>query len=446
MKKILIVGAGRSATSLIQCLLEACKENAWQLTVADSDIQLARAKIQGHSYAVAETLDVQNEEKRVSLIAQSDIVISMLPPIFHTLLASTCLKFGKHMLTASYVSEEMRSLDEAAKKSRVILLNECGLDPGLDHMTALREIETIKSKGGELTKFLSYTGGLISPESCTNPWGYKFTWNPRNVVLAGQGGITKFLFNRQYKYIPYHRLFNHYDAVHITGLGDFEGYPNRDSVKYKSLYGIDNVHTMIRGTLRNPGFCHAWNILVQLGMTDDSFTLPYCEGMSYRSFVASFLDQQKDEDLENSFCTHTKLERNSKTFQMLTWLGLFSEEKISVSNASPATILLHLLEQRWALEPGDKDMVVMQHIFEYALEGKLWQKRLSITCIGDDDNHTAMAKTVGWPLAIAAKLILQEKINDSGVLIPIKSPIYSPILCELERMGLKMTEETIALS
>ena len=445
MKKILIVGAGRSATSLIHCLLQMCKENDWQLIVADSKIELAHAKTQGNPCAKAEILDVNDKATRENLIAQSDIVISMLPPIFHVLLASTCLQFGKHMLTASYVSDEMRTLDETAKEKGVILLNECGLDPGIDHMTALKEIEAIKKSGGELTKFLSYTGGLIAPESCTNPWGYKFTWNPRNVVLAGQGGITKFLLNKQYKYIPYHRLFSYHDCIHVTGLGDFEGYPNRDSVKYKWLYGIEDVHTMIRGTLRKPGFCQAWNVLVQLGMTDDSFTMPHCEGMSYRSFVASFLDQQ-EVDLETSFCAHARIEKDSKTFQMLTWLGLFSEEKIQLQNASPATILLHLLKSKWALEPGDKDMVVMQHIFEYTLAGRQWQKRLGIVCIGDDDNHTAMAKTVGWPLAIAAKLILQRKINDAGVLIPIIPSIYSPILDELEKMGLKMTEETIALS
>lgn len=445
MKKILIVGAGRSATSLIQCLLETCKKNAWVLIVADSDIQLARTKIHGYHCAQAEALDVEDEGKRTSLIAQSDIVISMLPPLFHTLLAKTCLRFSKHMLTASYVSDEMRALDETAKEKGVILLNECGLDPGIDHMTALKEIEAIKENGGELTKFLSYTGGLIAPESCTNPWGYKFTWNPLNVVLAGQGGITKFLHNKQYKYIPYHRLFSHHSHIHVTGLGDFEGYPNRDSVKYKRLYGIEEVHTMIRGTLRKPGFCDAWNVLVQLGMTDDSFTMSQCEGMSYRSFVAAFLGEQDGEDLENSFCTYARIEKGSKTFQMLAWLGLFSEEKIQLQNASPANILLHLLKNRWALEPGDKDMVVMQHIFEYTLAGRQWQKRLGIVCIGEDDNHTAMAKTVGWPLAIATKLILQGKINGAGVLIPIKRAIYSPILDELEEMGIKMVEETLEL-
>lgn len=416
------------------------------LIVADSDIHLARAKIHGHLCARAEALDVENEERRASLIAESDIVISMLPPLFHVLLAKTCLQYGKHMLTASYVSDEMRALDEAAKEKGVILLNECGLDPGIDHMTALKEIEAIKESGGELTKFLSYTGGLIAPESCTNPWGYKFTWNPRNVVLAGQGGITKFLHNKQYKYIPYHRLFSHHNHIHVTGQGDFEGYPNRDSVKYKRLYGIEEVHTMIRGTLRKPGFCDAWNVLVQLGMTDDSFTMSQCEGMSYRNFVAAFLGEQDGEDLEDCFCTHAGIEKDSKTFQMMAWLGLFSEEKIQLQNASPATILLHLLKNRWALEPGDKDMVVMQHIFEYTLAGRQWQKRLGIVCIGDDDNHTAMAKTVGWPLAIATKLILKGKIDDAGVLIPIKRAIYSPILKELEQMGLKMVEETIELA
>lgn len=445
MKNILIIGAGRSATSLIDYLLKVCKENFWLLTVADSDVGLTDNKTQGHECATAVLLDVYDDKKREALVAQADIVISMLPPMFHVLLATSCIKLRKHMLTASYVSEEMWALDESAKKAGVILLNECGLDPGLDHMTALREISAIKKNGGELTKFLSYTGGLVAPESNTNPWGYKFTWNPRNVVLAGQGGVAKLLQDRQYKYIPYHRLFSHLEHIHVKGFGDFEGYPNRDSLKYKSLYGIDNVHTMVRGTLRRPGFCDAWNVLVQLGMTDDSFIIPHAEDMSYSTFVASFLNQKIGEDVESSFCSHAKIEKNSKTFQMLAWLGLFSKEKIGLKNVTPAGILQHMLESKWALEADDKDMVVMQHIFEYTLAGKQWQKRSSIVCIGDNASHTAMAKTVGWPLAIAAKLILQNRINDTGVLLPLQPSIYSPILDELEQMGIRMMEETTAI-
>lgn len=446
MKKILVVGAGRSATSLIDYLLKESIVNDWKLIIADSNLKLAEGKVNNHPNAKAVFLDVYQEEARELLVEQVDLVISMLPAMFHPILCVSCIKFRKSMLTASYVSAEMQAMDREAKKAGVLFLDECGLDPGLDHMTAVRAIDHIKRRGGELTLLKSFTGGLIAPESDDNPWGYKFTWNPRNVVLAGQGGTAKFILNGSYKYIPYHKLFDRYEPIHINGYGDFEGYANRDSLRYKTLYGIENIPTMLRGTLRRPGFCDAWSVFVQLGMTDDSYCLDRLEQMTYREYVGSFLGQKDNEDIENSLCEYLNIERGSSVFQKLQWLEIFSEKKINLKDVSPAAVLQKILEEKWVLEEKDKDMVVMQHILGYSLEGKKFQASTSIVCKGDDARHTAIAKTVGWPLAIAAKLVLQNKIRDKGVVLPIKPHIYNAILGELENLGIKFLEEEIQLA
>lgn len=441
MKRILIVGAGRSATLLIDYLLKESIVNDWKLIIADSDLKLAESKANNHPNARAAHLDAHQEEAREALIKQADLVISMLPAKFHPMLCVSCIKFKKNMLTASYVSAEMQAMDREAKKAGILLLDECGLDPGLDHMTAVKAINHIKNKGGELTLFKSFTGGLMAPESENNPWQYKFTWNPRNVVLAGQGGAAKFIRNGHYKYIPYHKLFTRHEPIHISGYGDFEGYPNRDSLRYKTLYDIESISTMLRGTLRRPGFCDAWNIFVQLGMTDDSYSLANSETMTYREYLRAFLTQKDNDDIESQLCEYVNIKKESPAFQKLQWLEIFSEKKVGLKAASPAAVLQKILEEKWAIEEKDKDMVVMQHILGYTFEEKSFQMNTSIVCKGDDATNTAMAKTVGWPLAIAAKLVLQNKIKDKGVVLPIKPHIYNAILEELENLGIKFLEE-----
>lgn len=440
MKNILIVGAGRSSSSLIDYLLKERKDKSWFITIADADVNLAQSKAGNSSYSKAVSFDVHDRPLREDLIQSADVVISMLPAHLHIILAQDCIKYKTHLLTASYIFNEMENLDIPAKDAGLIFLNECGLDPGIDHMTAMKSIDKIKTKGATLQAYKSYTGGLIAPESDDNPWHYKFTWNPRNVVLAGQGSAARFIMGGLYKYIPYHRLFTRYEKIEIDGLGSFEGYPNRDSLNYRKIYGIENIPTMLRGTLRSQGFCDSWNVFVQLGMTDDSYSVENTEDMTYREFTNSFLRYNLSEKVEDKLCNYLQINKNSEIFFRLEWLGLFSDERIKLKIASPAKILQQILETKWLLKEEDKDMIVMQHIFEYENEGKRFELRSSIISKGDDAIHTAMSKTVGWPLAIATKLILEGRINRTGVIVPTTPDIYNPILKELEKMGIKFIE------
>ena len=440
MKEILVIGAGRSASTLIQYLLNQTSSHDWFVTVADTNVALANEKVRGHKAGKAVAFDLHDQPERESRINNADLVISMLPARMHMEVANTCLSFCKHLLTASYVSPEMQMISEDAKTKGLIFLNECGLDPGIDHMTAQQDIDRIKSEGGRLISLKSFTGGLIAPESDNNPWNYKFTWNPRNVVTAGQG-VAKFIRQGRYKYIPYHSLFTRTEPVNIKGWGAFEGYPNRDSLKYREKYGLQDIPTMLRSTLRRPGFCKAWNVFVQLGLTDDSYALEDSENMSYRDYANAFLYYHPTKSVEEKLCEYMSLKRDGGVFKKIQWTGLFERTKIPLPNATPARILQHLLEDKWRLDPEDKDMIVMQHQFEYELKDQGHQLVSSLVTLGSEPPHTAMSKTVGWPLGIAAKLILTDQIKARGVLTPTIQEIYGPILKELKALGVEMLEE-----
>jgi saccharopine dehydrogenase-like NADP-dependent oxidoreductase len=289
MRKILIIGAGRSASSLIQYLLNKSYQENLHLTIGDLSIELAQRKTNNHPNATPIALDITNSSQRQTEIQKADIVISMLPAHLHIDVAKDCVTFKKNMVTASYVSDAMQSLDAEVKAKGLVFMNEIGLDPGIDHMSAMKIIHEIEDKGGKVILFESFCGGLVAPESDNNLWNYKFTWAPRNVVLAGQGGAAKFIQEGKYKYIPYHKLFRRTEFLHVEGYGKFEGYANRDSLKYRSVYGLDNALTLYRGTIRRVGFSKAWNMFVQLGMTDDTYVLDDSENLSYRDFINLFL-------------------------------------------------------------------------------------------------------------------------------------------------------------
>lgn len=439
MKNILIFGAGRSASSLIQYLLDIAKRNDYQVTVADTSIELIKQKTANHPHSRAVVMDIANEAQTIAEISHADIVISMLPAYLHPKIAKQCVSLKKHMVTASYVSPEMRALDEDARKAGIILMNESGLDPGIDHASAMKIIDHIKEKGGRLLSFKSYTGGLIAPESNYNPWGYKFTWNPRNVVLAGQS-MACCIEDGKYIYIPYHKLFSRTENVHIDGHGDFTGYANRDSLSYRSVYGIEDIPTLVRGTLRMENYCEAWNVFVQLGITDDTIHVKDSHKMTFRQFIDAFLPVS-NEDIKNRLAGYTGIPAKGKIMDMLEWLGIFEETPIVLKDASPAQILQALLEEKWKLKELDKDMIVMQHKFEYEIKGKKHNLHSSLVVIGDDPIHTAMAKTVGLPVGIIAKLILNGAITQTGVCTPTIKEIYVPLLNELERLGIKFQEK-----
>ncbi len=438
MNKILIIGAGRSTSSLISYLLKQSVANNWQVTVADSNIQLAETKIKGFENAKAISFDVNNITERENAIKAADLVISMLPAFMHGDVARDCIKFGKHIATASYVSPEMKELDAEAKQKGLLILNECGLDPGIDHASAMRIIDQLKHKGAEITSFKSYCGGLVAPESNDNPWGYKFSWNPRNVILAGQG-TAQFLEGGQLKFIPYNRLFTQIDSIAVDGYGSFDAYANRDSIGYKDPYGLNNIKTLLRGTLRQTGYCKAWNVFVKLGLTDDGYKIREANKLTYTQLLDSFLPDGKGSTKEKlrSFMQN---DWDADVEAKLNYLELFDNRKIKSAEGSPAQLLQELLEEKWKLQQGDKDMIVMQHLFEYTLNGKDHKLTSTLVVIGDNEEHTAMAKTVGLPLAITVKNFLTGKFKLSGVQIPIVKEIYEPLLKELEELGIIFKE------
>jgi saccharopine dehydrogenase (NADP+, L-glutamate forming) len=310
-------------------------------------------------------------------------------------------------------------------------------------MSAMQVIDRIRAKKGTLVSFESFTGGLIAPDTDPeNPWRYKFTWNPRNVVMAGQG-TAKFLQQGKYKFIPYQQLFKRTTPVHVPGYGDYEGYANRDSLKYIETYDLQNIRTMVRGTLRNKGFCSAWNVFVQLGCCDDTYELDAVGQMTHAAFIDSFLDESKQSDIKSKLASQLGLSVNGVEMQRLSWSGLFSDEPVGLSKGTPAQILEHILNKKWKLKAADKDQIVMWHRFVYNVSDAEHEIQASLIATGTDATFTAMAKTVGLPLAITAKLVLSGKIKARGVVIPTSPEIYDPVLAELKTLGIELREEHI---
>jgi len=445
MKKILILGAGRSTAALIDYLSREGEQHNWQIQVVDANASIIEQYESRYENVEAAQLDIFNVEARESLMQLADLIISMLPARFHIHVAESCIKLQKHLLTASYVDDAVQQLESQIKEQNLIFLYECGLDPGIDHMSAMKSIDTIRKKGGKVTSFQSFTGGLMAPGSDNNPWRYKFTWNPRNVVLAGSGGTAQYIFKGIYKNIPHHQLFKRLTMVDIPGYGDFESYPNRDSLKYRELYGLYGAETILRGTLRRPGFCPSWHAFVQLGLTDDSYLVSNVENMTYAQFTRSYLPYSKD-DLLTNFSRYIGVDISSEIMQRIKWLGLFEEKPIGLKKATPAQVMQHLLESKWQASAGDKDMIVMQHQLAYQLEEEERKITSSLVTEGEIARLSGMAKTVGYPLGIAAKLILQECINQRGLMIPVHAEIYGPVLEELEQLGITFIEEEESLT
>lgn len=446
MEKILILGAGRSSNSLISYLLDHAKERNWQLTIADYALQLAEDKARGHERAKAVALDITNDQERKGLVKEHDFVVSMLPAKFHPVVAEDCLQLEKHLFTASYVSPDMKAMDDQARSKGLLFLNECGLDPGIDHMSAMKVIDHIREeKGLELRAFESFTGGLLAPDPTDdNPWQYGFTWNPRNVVLAGQGTV-KFIQEGRYKFIPYHKLFRRIEMIHIPGYGYFEGYANRDSLMYLDVYNLRGIKTLYRGTLRRPGFCKAWDVFVQLGATDDSYLMEGVEGMTHRQFINSFLSFNPKDSVELKLAHYLGLDLEGPEMHKLQWLGMFDEEPVGLMKGTPAQILEHILKKKWTIGPDKKDQIVMWHLFDYEEEGVTKRIRSAMVATGDNARETAMSKTVGLPLAIAIRLFSEGKIESRGVQVPISKEFYAPILDELDSLGFQFIEEEVVL-
>nr|WP_319399536.1 saccharopine dehydrogenase family protein [uncultured Carboxylicivirga sp.] len=441
MQNILIIGAGRSAIALINYLEKHANKNKWQITVVDKDISHIQNHVSDETNVVR--LDLFDADRLVKEVRNSKIVVSLLPAHLHTVVAKVCVDEGTSLFTASYEAEEIKRLEPEVKRKCLLFLNEMGLDPGIDHMSAMQLLNKIKAAGHKLKSFESFTGGLVAPESDNNPWHYKFSWNPRNVVVAGQGGTAKFIQEGEYKYIPYNRLFRRTEIIEIPGYGKFEGYANRDSLKYIERYNLQGIPTIYRGTLRRPGFCRAWNLFVQLGITDDSFEMDLAEGMTYRDFINSFLYYHPSDSVETKLYHYMHIDQDSDIIEKLQWLEILTDKPIGLKKATPAQILEKLLTEKWVLKRKEKDMVVMWHKFVYRIDGDEKDTCLTSSLVveGQDNVRTAMATTVGLPLAIAVKLYLEGKLKLTGVHIPSIKTIYEPVLHELNQLGIHFQEQ-----
>jgi saccharopine dehydrogenase-like NADP-dependent oxidoreductase len=497
LKHIVLFGAGKSATVLIEYLKEIATENIWQVIVADNNLETAQAKVGEHALVKAVSVNIENADERKELIEQADVVISLMPPHLHYLLALDCLELNKHLLTASYVDEQIKSLQPEIEKRNLLFLCEMGLDPGIDHMSAMQLFHRIKEEGGTITSFKSHCGGLVAPESDDNPWHYKISWNPRNIVMAGKSGAV-YKENGKEVHLPYENLFNAERIVSLPGGEVYAYYPNRDSLHYIDLYDLHHINTFVRTTLRHPEFCFGWKNIVDLKLTEEQ-KVYQTDGLSFANFFRQHFEKHGfGEWLNNMLSTRLayatemmqklmqlieaeqeaanegvetdeeimmidekgdlttidveevkdkaaesvayKMHEANVSMKQLFYLGLDDETLINNGLCSAAEVLQIILEKKLALLPKDKDMIVMMHEINYEVKGKKSKIKSTLVVKGTDNLHTAMAKTVGLPLGIAAKLILEEKIKETGLHIPVKPAIYEPVLKELEKHGIVFHE------
>lgn len=440
MHTILVIGAGKTSTFLIEYLLQHSVKQQWKVIVADANKEAILDKTGEHPNSEAREIDINDTITRGNLIKGSDIVISLLPPSLHILAARDCLTYRKHLITSSYISDEMKELDNAVRDAGLMFMCECGLDPGIDHMSASKIIHSIHRVTGEVRAFKSFTGGLIAPESDTNPWHYKFTWNPKNVVLAGSSG-GRYIHNGKIVDVPYASLFDNPKKIgKIEGLPAFEYYPNRDSVSYLPKFDLPDIRTFIRGTLRYPGFMEAWNILVQLGLTNDQEIV---KEKTFKDWVANRNSFSSSKPLDEQIAQKLDIEPDSPAMKKVIWLGILEDNPININKGTSAEILLSVLQEKWALSPEDKDLVVMRHEIEYVhRSGKATKLVSDMSLTGTDQKYSAMAKTVGLPMAMLARLVISGKINPpKGVCIPNMQQVYKPILAELEEHGVVFNEK-----
>jgi saccharopine dehydrogenase-like NADP-dependent oxidoreductase len=432
MQKILVFGAGRSASYTITHLLEHAASGGYEVTVADA----SEANLAAFPAARTVVADVHNEAARRALIAEHQIVISLLPARFHVLVAEDCVLAGAHLITPSYSTPELESLAAEAKKKNLIFINELGLDPGIDHMSAMEIIDRLKSEDAEIYSFKSWCGGLMRKEDLDNPWDYKLSWNPYNVIRAGSDGAL-YKADGIERYIPYHRLFAETESIEAGGEY-FDGYFNRNSLHYIRLYGLEKAETFLRGTLRYPGFCRKWQVLVMLGLTSDKVPVELKEALSWEQYISIFLPAGSENIFEKlETLLHSSLSQGEK--DALLWLCADAGIE-PVPARTPAESLQRLLEVKWQMNEGDRDRVIMVHEFLYRKDGRRYRLTSWLDLYGEDGQHTAMAKTVGLPLALAAEQIANGGIQGSGMILPTARTVYEPLLRQLRANGIAFRE------
>jgi saccharopine dehydrogenase-like NADP-dependent oxidoreductase len=440
VKKIAVLGAGRSAGPLIEYLATHPDSSSWTVSVYDQDAETLARKTASFRNVSVESGDLRSTELLDRIVSAHDVVVSMLPAFMHLPVAERCVRFGRHLVTASYISPEMQALDAEVRAKGLVFVNECGVDPGIDHMSTMELLHRLRREGAQVTSYESFCGGILAPESPANPWSYKFTWNPRNVVLAGAGGAVHFVQEGQFKHIPYHEVFRRTEFLDIPGYGRFEAYANRDSLKYQSAYGLEGIGTMYRGTLRRPGFCRAWDVLVKLGATDDSYPLEHVDAMTHRDFLNTFLAYRPTDSVELKLMHYLNISQDSDVMERLEWLGLFADEPVGLSEGTPAQVLQQILMKKWTMTDADVDMLAMIHRIEYTQNGQRHRLQSSLVAKGVSADVTAMSYTVGWPVAMATRLVALDLIPERGVLMPNIPSLYEPILGELGGRGIRFDE------
>lgn len=448
MKQILVLGAGLSSSYLISHLLQNAQANDWCVTVGDYDVKLARKAVNRHARGSAIRFNVNDSEMRVIQIEKADIVVNMLPPTFQNVVARDCIHHTRPMISASYQSQQIRNLDPDAKRRGVLILTEMGLDPGIDHMIAMSMIEKVRAKGGKIKSFKSYGGALPAPDSRNNPLNYFITWNPRNVVMAGEHG-AQYMEKGKVKLVPFHNVFQDSWLIEVDGIGTMEVYPNRESLSYQASFEINRATTLIRGTIRYPGWCETWLQIVRLGIPNEHLRIPNLHKMTYREFVHLFIPLEvSGSDLETRVANFLHINPTGKIMENLRWLGLFSEELIGKVDETPAAVMIDLIKKKLKMDPDSRDMIILINELEasYPSAGKKREK-ITVTLIekGECSGFSAVTKTVGLPMAIGVRLILAAKLPLTGCHIPTHPAVYVPLLKELKKEGLKFKTKVTAL-
>ncbi len=439
MQTILVAGAGKSSTYLIQYLIQNASFLKAKIVVADGSLEAILEKTKGHPSTQAAVIDITDKNQRQALVKEASFVFSLMPPHLHIHLAKDCLQFKKNLITSSYISPEMKEMGNAVRDAGLMFMCEMGLDPGIDHMTASHIIHSIQKISGDITSFKSYCGGLIAPESDNNPWHYKFSWNPKNVITAGVGGAQYLKAGKKVE-IPYEEMFLNNKKIKVDGLGHLAYYPNRNSLSYLEIYDLPQVKNFMRATLRYPEFCDGWNALIQLGLTSENDNVTATKNLV--SLIALKSGYSNNGSIKEHVANFLKLRLNDEVINMLDWLGFFKEELLPEKAVSSADILLDIFLKKWAMRPLDKDMVVMQHEVEYTRRDQKNKLTSTLVINGENREMSAMAKTVGLPMAILGKQVMLKKIVPPiGVHIPNMASVYRPVLNELKHHGIEFVDK-----